>query len=163
MQGLCPLTNNRRQKAGGLCYSGSGSRRVQRAFSLIELMVVMAVVAILAGITLAAMGSVNQKAARERTKAEIAAMATALEAYKSQHGEYPSPPGGGGEGVPFALIRGYLADNRIEVVNNVPQDPFGAAYRYRPAGTGTRNRLTFDLWSTAGAGANDREKHIGNW
>jgi hypothetical protein len=71
-------------------------------------------------------------------------------------------PPAAGTGVPYLDIRGYLATERIDVgTNNVPVDPFGVAYSYvRP---GTRNRVSFDLWSRAGAGANETNKHIGNW
>ena len=95
-------------------------------FTLIELMVVIGVIAILAGFVLAAMGGANQKAARDRTKAEIAAMVNALEAYKSQNGSYPDPASN--NTVPYLPIRGYLATDRIDVgTNDVPVDPFGVA------------------------------------
>jgi general secretion pathway protein G len=128
---------------------------------LIELLIVVAVIAVLAGLTLAALGGANQKAARDRTKAEIAAMANALEAYKSQNGVYPDPATN--NTVPYLDIRGYLATERIDVgTNNVPVDPFGVAYSYQLP-PGTRNRVSFDLWSRAGAGANETNKFIGNW
>jgi general secretion pathway protein G len=128
-------------------------------FTLIELLVVIAIIAILAGFTLAALGGVNQKAARDRTKAEVVALASALEAYRSQHGEYPPPASS--DSVPYAAIRGYLSTDRIEITGNVPMDPFGSAYRYRRPGT--RNRASFDLWSQAGAPATEVHRHIGNW
>ncbi len=127
-------------------------------FTLIELLVVVAVIAVLAGITLAAMGGVNQKTARDRTKAEIVAMANALQAYHSQHGEYPPAAGGL---VPYEQIQGYLATERIELSGTKLVDPFGGDYFY--ARPGTRNRVSFDLWSRAGAGATETNKFIGNW
>lgn len=128
------------------------------AFTLIELLVVVAVIAVLAGLTLAALGGANQKAARDRTKAEIAAIANALQAYHSQNGEYPPAAGGL---VPYQAIQGYLTTDRIEVSGTTLKDPFGGDYLY--ARPGTRNRVSFDLWSTAGAASNEPNKHIGNW
>ena len=62
------------------------------AFTLIELLVVMLIILILAGIILAVAGSAQNKAAVSRAKGEIKAMETALEAYKSDNGSYPSDP-----------------------------------------------------------------------
>ena len=59
------------------------------AFTLIELLVVMALIVILAAIVIGAGGYAIRAATEARMKAEIRAMETALEAYKSDHGGYP--------------------------------------------------------------------------
>ena len=59
------------------------------SFTLIELLVVIAIIAILAGLTLAAAEAVMTHAARSRASAEIQAMSTALEGYKTDNGAYP--------------------------------------------------------------------------
>jgi prepilin-type N-terminal cleavage/methylation domain-containing protein len=59
------------------------------AFTLIELLTVIAIIAILAGLVLAAGSGVMAKAARSRAQGEIQAMSTALESYKSDNGIYP--------------------------------------------------------------------------
>lgn len=64
-------------------------RRSQGGFTLIELLVVTAVVAILVGIAIGTLGSVQKKAARGRAAVEIAAIETALERYKVDFGDYP--------------------------------------------------------------------------
>jgi len=135
------------------------ARRAGAGFTLIELLVVIAVIAILAGITLAAMGGVQQRAARNRTQAEISAIANALEAYRSQHGQYPRESAD--NTVPYTNIAGYLASERITVEGDRIKDPFGSDYVY--ISQGTRNRAGFDLFSYAGAGTNETHKHIGNW
>lgn len=136
-----------------------GTRQVAGGFTLIELLVVVTVIAILAGITLAAMGGVQQRAARNRTQAEISAIANALEAYRSQHGQYPEASSG--NKIPYTNIAGYLGTDRITLQGGQVVDPFGTDYVY--VWPGTRNRASFDLYSTAGAGANETNKHIGNW
>ncbi len=59
------------------------------AFTIIELLVVMAVIIILAGLVLATAQYAQQKGARSRAEAEIAAMSAALESYKADNGIYP--------------------------------------------------------------------------
>jgi prepilin-type N-terminal cleavage/methylation domain-containing protein len=62
------------------------------SFTLIELLTVMAVIAILASLILYAGSSVMNKAARSRAASEIQAMATACEGYKTDNGIYPQLP-----------------------------------------------------------------------
>ncbi len=63
--------------------------RSSRAFTLIEMLVVMAVIAILAGIILSVNGLVQGKAARARAEGEIKALSAGCEAYKGDNGSYP--------------------------------------------------------------------------
>jgi prepilin-type N-terminal cleavage/methylation domain-containing protein len=60
------------------------------SFTLVELLVVIAVILILAGLGLSAGEGVMNRAERSRTRAEIQAMAAALESYKADNGIYPS-------------------------------------------------------------------------
>ena len=59
------------------------------AFTLVEMLVVMAVIAILTGIILNLNGLVQNTGARHRASAEIRAMSGACEAYKADNGGYP--------------------------------------------------------------------------
>jgi general secretion pathway protein G len=60
-----------------------------RAFTLIELLMVIAIIAILAAITFGVVKGVNERAAIGQAKAELASLAQALESYKMQYGDYP--------------------------------------------------------------------------
>jgi type II secretory pathway pseudopilin PulG len=60
------------------------------AFTLIELLTVMTIVIVLAGLIVSGAGYANREGARSRAKAEIAAMEAALESYKADNGAYPS-------------------------------------------------------------------------
>jgi len=62
------------------------------SFTLIELLTVIAIIAILVGLTLAAYSGVYKMAARSRARSEISALAGVLENYKSDNGTYPIPP-----------------------------------------------------------------------
>jgi prepilin-type N-terminal cleavage/methylation domain-containing protein len=61
-----------------------------RAFTIVEVLVVMTIILVLAGLILATSSYVHNKGARSRTEAEIAAMSAALESYKADNGIYPS-------------------------------------------------------------------------
>jgi len=64
-------------------------KRRLASFTLIELLTVMAIIAILAGLILYAGSGVMLKAKRSRASSEIQAMSTALEGYKTDNGIYP--------------------------------------------------------------------------
>ena len=61
----------------------------RRAFTLIELIVVTAVIIILTGLVLSTVGYIQKKGARARAETEIAAMSAACENYKADNGIYP--------------------------------------------------------------------------
>jgi len=65
------------------------SFRAEGAFTIIELLVVITIIVILAGLILSTMDYVQKKGARSRAEAEIAAMSAALESYKADNGIYP--------------------------------------------------------------------------
>src|SRR5207248_10097832 len=61
-----------------------------RGFTIIELLVVISIIIILAGLILSTVGYVQKKGARSRAEAEIAAISAALENYKADNGIYPT-------------------------------------------------------------------------
>ena len=65
-----------------------GVRRYN-AFTLIELIVVVGIIAILSALVLSTVGYARKKATRARAETEIAAMSAACENYKSDNGIYP--------------------------------------------------------------------------
>lgn len=60
------------------------------SFTLVELLTVIAIIAILCGLTLYAFSGVMKNAARSRAKSEIGALTLVLENYKADNGAYPS-------------------------------------------------------------------------
>ena len=59
------------------------------AFTIIELLVVITIIIILAGLILSTVGYVQKKGARARAETEIAAISAACESYKADNGIYP--------------------------------------------------------------------------
>ena len=67
----------------------TSSFRAEGAFTIIELLVVITIILILAGLILSISSYVQNKGARSRAETEIAAMSAALESYKADNGIYP--------------------------------------------------------------------------
>ena len=118
---------------------------------------VVAIIAVLAGLALSTLGYVNRKGAESRAQSEVAALSAAIESYKLDFGAYPSNSASlfreltaaGGAGsvntgkVYFEPAPGMTTNSKAGPF----LDPWGTAYGY--------SNLTtyFELWSTAG-GAN---------
>ena len=68
-------------------------RRPIRGFTLLELLAVMAIILILAGLIVGAAGHVWRKSQEKGTEAVISILATALEKFNADHGVYPNKDG----------------------------------------------------------------------
>jgi type II secretory pathway pseudopilin PulG len=164
-----------------------GERRHNAAFTLIELIVVTAVIIILTGLVLSTVGYVRKKGARSRAETEIAAMSAALESYKADNAIYPPnavAPGahalyqglsgdgndaiGGATastGTPGSSGKSYMTLKPNMLSPNPPNamthviDPFQNDYNY--IAPGANNIATFDLWSSANS--TDPNQWIKNW
>src|SRR5436190_18729986 len=81
----------------------SSHRHARRAFTLIEMLVVIGIIALLIAILVPTiMGSVK-RAKKVRTAADMQTIRTALDAYKADFGDYPRPePGETDDG--FAVL-----------------------------------------------------------
>ena len=141
--------------------SGVGARRGGGAFTLVELLATVAVIAVVAGLVLGTLGYVNRKGAEGRAKAEVAALSAAIDSYKLDYGSYPAPPdlfreltaqGTLNTNKVYFEPRGSIASNPT---NGPFMDPWGTAYNYRT--NELRNIGFFDLWSTAGGKSNPAE------
>jgi len=168
------------------------SFRAGGAFTILELLVVMTIIIVLAGLILATSGYVQKKGARSRAEAEIAAISAALESYKADNGNYPTnndtnnlnpadanPLDSDGDPTTFAATdtRNYMGSAlRPNMLSPNPpgpntwiRDPFGNSYGYSTAkasnpGESIGYNPTFDLWSTANANPpSDQNQWIKNW
>ncbi|MFH1066627.1 MAG: hypothetical protein V1746_01820 [bacterium] len=64
--------------------------RYQKAFTLLEIFAVVAVITTLAGLSFSAAGAARKYAARQRAKAEISAIQLALKAFETDNGFLPA-------------------------------------------------------------------------
>ena len=91
----CVITSSQRiydstvQRFNGSTWRSHLSFRARGAFTLIELIVVIAIIIILAALVLSTAGYARKKAALARAETEIAAISAACESYKADNGIYP--------------------------------------------------------------------------
>ena len=128
-------------------------RRASLAFTLIELLTVMAIIVALAGLTMGVSSYANRKALESRAKAEIRAMELALEAYKADNGAYPPLDADMFNGTPSVatntIATGFsVTPTTTNVVTGVSANTIGwlnihFVYRALNPGGGAKNYMTF--------------------
>ncbi len=162
------------------------TERSRAAFTLIELLAVITIIGILAGLTLGAAGAVRRHGASSTAKAEVAALQAACDRYFADNNLYPSntsvdpltktnPSTYTGAGQ--ALFTNLLGSVTLSVApttkryfepkpamvytNGSPNyliDPWGYAYGYNSDGTNAPL-----IWSTAGTTKGETNKWIASW
>lgn len=124
-------------------------------FTIVELLIVIVVIAVLAGISIVAFSGVQQRARDMSRNSAVTQIRKALETYRAEHGRYPpnqgittafSPPGFVGQwGVGYE----YSVDTRgswlktlanANIASNLPVDPINDNSHY------------FAYWSSLGIG-----------
>ena len=141
------------------------------AFTLIEMMVVMAIIAVLAGLTVGGMGYYKQKMANGQTEVLIASIERALEDYKTDNGSYPAGADttvvftalyGDGSNVYLDTLNPNLTGKALNVVGGQIIDGWGNNLGYTSPGTNNPAN-DYDLWSWGADGINNTSDDIKNW
>jgi general secretion pathway protein G len=130
------------------------ARLVQSAFTLVELLLVMTILAILAGIVLPKMAGRGEEARVAAAKTQISTFDTALGAYEVDNGNYPR----GQTGLQALMVRPRDAMNwhGPYMTKDIPLDPWQHPYVYQCPGR--HNPSCYDLFATGPDGT-----VYGNW
>ena len=149
------------------------TRSIRAGFTLMEMLVVISIIIILAGLTYGGFNYVKAKQAREQAKVQVGLLQLALEDYKADTGFYPENPrrtGTNGTEEIYDALYPQEDDAKVYLPELNPEndsqgwlagatgpgalkiyDPWGNEYRYRTnqAGSDTiyASNPDFELWS----------------
>ena len=135
----------------------------QKAFTLIEVLVVVAILGILAAIVVPKIMDRPDEAKRVAAKADIGAIVQALKLYRLDNGFYPATDQG------LAALVAKPSTNPVPpnwkaggYLERLPKDPWGSDYQYLQPGV----KGEIDVFSLGGDRARGGEgsgADIGNW
>lgn len=130
----------------------------RRGFTLVEMLVVVAIIVILAGLTMGGLSFMTRNQATQKCKAQIGMLSSALEEYKMDFGRYPVANDTGatadtGANVLYKALYwdsdndssgvGSDTDQRIYLVE---LDPLSTKQGWRSAATASAANTIFDPW-----------------
>lgn len=130
-----------------------------RAFTLIELLLVLVILAVLAAMIVPKFTKRSEQARIAATSTDIANMGTALDAFEIDTGRYPTSD----EGLKALIeIPGNVKDWKGPYLKRtVGNDPWGNPYVYRAPGQ--HNTTSYDLYSFGPNGQEGGGDDIDNW
>jgi general secretion pathway protein G len=140
------------------CESASGRRNTRGAFTLIELLLVLVILAVLAAVVVPKFTSRSEQAKVTAAKADVANLGLALDTYEIENGGFPTEDQG-----LQALITNLASSPEWRgpyIKGGLPMDPWGRPYVYRYPGA--HNNNGYDL-SSLGPDGQEGADDVTNW
>jgi general secretion pathway protein G len=130
-------------------------RNRYRAFTLVEMLLVITIIGILAALVVPKMVGRSEQAREAAAHADISSIKTALDAFEVDNGYYP-------KSLQDLIQQPSNAKNwHGPYLENFPQDPWGNPYVYTYPGR--HNANSYDLMSVGPDGKAGTDDDIGNW
>jgi general secretion pathway protein G len=139
-----------------MCSNRRILKKVPGGFSMLEMMVVLVIIGLLAGMVTMNVRSRLESAKRNTAKADLSVLAEAVETYYLTRGRYPRAE----EGLD-ALTRPGSGDDE-PLLDTVPLDPWGNPYEYLSPGVGRPYEIR-SLGADSREGGEGVDADLGNW
>lgn len=131
------------------------SQVARRAFTLVEMLLVVTIIGILAALVIPKIVGRSEQARQTAARADISGIKTALDAFEVDNGFYPKSL------QDLVAAPGNAKNWRGPYLERVPQDPWGNNYNYYFPGK--RNVNSYDLLSVGADGKEGTDDDVGNW
>ncbi|MCB9768414.1 MAG: type II secretion system major pseudopilin GspG [Candidatus Omnitrophica bacterium] len=129
-------------------------RRRESGFTLIELMLVIVILGILAGVAVNSFTGVSEQAKVTAAKSDINTITTAIKMFELETGRFPAED----EWIEELTSK---TDDHKRHMEKLPKDPWGNEYNYREE---SENGLDFpDIWSNGPDQEEGTEDDVTNW
>ncbi len=131
--------------------------RASHAFTLVEMLLVLVILATLAAIVIPKMAGRSEQAKVTAAKSQLSSFEMALDSFEVDNGYYPKT------GDLDALVNqpGGTSNWRGPYLKSIPMDPWGNAYTYDYPGK--HNPNGYDLLSNGPDGRSGTDDDINNW
>lgn len=132
----------------------------RQGFTLVEMVLVLGIIALLAGAAIFQLTGVMDSGKEKKAKADLTTLTAALSTYELSNGVLPTTEQGIMSLVEKPSSRPTPTNWRA-VMKKMPLDPWQNPYNYRrPA---TKDKGPFDVYSSGPDGQPDTADDIGNW
>jgi general secretion pathway protein G len=139
-------------------------KSLRRGFTLVEILVVLAIIALLVGLTISNVDTLFGGSKKDVAKLFVTtSLKTPLMAYRIQMGDYPSTD----EGLQALFVAPANKADRwrgpyvAEGTKYPLLDPWDEPYQYRCPGV--HNKNSYDVWSKGPDKTDGTDDDIGNW
>ena len=128
-------------------------KKGNQAFTLIEIMVVLIIIAIMASFIIPSVINRPDEARITKVKNDIMALEGALDLYKLDNGRYPSNS---------EVLKVLISEEENTYLKRLPLDPWGHAYQFDNPGKFNKIDI-YSFGADQKPGGSGIDKDIGNW